>query len=227
MSINFMFMANNVDPENQVKFPYYFDGDITNANKIIMFIGNSITYHELKPEIGWNQQNGMAASDIEHDYVHLVLSHLREKEPSTAAIVFNAGHWELDFNNESKLKTIMDVIKQYKPNTVVFRIGENSQRPIVQQKMDPKPAYDNLIKEISNNCDDVIVTSLFWEYPTLDKILKDAAIENNAKYVLINDLGYEDENKAIGLYEHPGVQGHPGNLGMKRIAERIISKLNN
>lgn len=49
--------------------------------------------------------------------------------------------------------------------------------------------------------------------------------QNDYTFVSIVDLGYEDENKALGLFEHPGVAIHPGDKGMQRIAERIIEKL--
>jgi hypothetical protein len=33
--------------------------------------------------------------------------------------------------------------------------------------------------------------------------------------------------KAIGLFEHEGVANHPGDIGMKNIAERILKELKN
>ena len=39
----------------------------------ILFMGNSITKHAKKPEIGWNNDCGMAASSVENDYVHQIV----------------------------------------------------------------------------------------------------------------------------------------------------------
>ena len=38
----------------------------------ILFVGNSITLHGRKDEIGWTRVCGMAASEAEKDYVHLL-----------------------------------------------------------------------------------------------------------------------------------------------------------
>ena len=52
--------------------------------------------------------------------------------------------------------------------------------------------------------------------------MKEVAIRLGTDFISISDLGYHDENKAIGLFEHKGVASHPGDLGMRRIAERIL-----
>ena len=40
----------------------------------VLFVGNSITLHSARPEIGWHGDWGMAASDAAHDYLHLVMA---------------------------------------------------------------------------------------------------------------------------------------------------------
>ena len=49
-----------------------------------------------------------------------------------------------------------------------------------------------------------------------------AAAEVGAVYVDAGPLGDKDENKAIGLFSHGGVANHPGDLGMKRLADLIL-----
>ena len=50
-----------------------------NGNIRILFLGNSITRHMPKPEIGWVHDWGMAASSLENDYVHVMLKELTQK----------------------------------------------------------------------------------------------------------------------------------------------------
>ena len=68
----------------------------------------------------------------------------------------------------------------------------------------------------------VIVTTGFWHHPG-DEALKDFADEKGYPLVKLGELGEQDEMKAIGLFAHEGVANHPGDLGMKVMAERIFS----
>ena len=49
----------------------------------VLFIGNSITKHEPKPEIGWYGCWGMAASAEERDYVHILMKKISSRNPET------------------------------------------------------------------------------------------------------------------------------------------------
>ena len=72
----------------------------------------------------------------------------------------------------------------------------------------------------------MILTTGFWRHPADDGIVE-IAEELNLPLVKLGDLGEKDEMKAIGLFEHSGVANHPGDLGMKNIANRIFDVLKN
>ena len=60
----------------------------------IMFVGNSITFHGPKEEIGWSGAWGMAASAREKDYVHLVMKIVQNQHPDAAFCIVQAAEWE-------------------------------------------------------------------------------------------------------------------------------------
>lgn len=224
--IDFAFFQNNVDPNDQVAFPYYFDGANKDDSSFkVMFIGNSITYHEIKKDIGWNKNCGMAASCLNKDYVHLVMKELAKTHKDISICVFNAGRWEVDYTNNKKFISIKDALKLYKPHLVIIRLGENFSKENLKNRIDPFPSFVKLIKECKQYTDDVYITSMFWEHNVLDKAIKRASLKTKAEYILINDLSKDDKNKATGKYKHQGICGHPGDIGMKKIAERILNSI--
>lgn len=49
-----------------------------------------------------------------------------------------------------------------------------------------------------------------------------AAADAGAVYVDAGPIGARDENKAKGPFRHAGVANHPGDLGMRRLAELVL-----
>ena len=223
MKINKDILKNTVKAENQVKLNQTFLGDLKNPNAFrIMYIGNSITLHEVKPDIGWYFNHGMAASKPENDYVHITNGLIEKflKKP-VSSLVYNAADFEREYNVPIMSSKLIEQAKKFKPEIIFFRIGEN----VYKDNLDisaVKLAFKNLITELSKICKRIIITSLFWYFEPLDIMLKELADEFKYEYVYIADLGYKKSCQAIGKFEHKGIQHHPGDLGMKKIAKRIF-----
>jgi hypothetical protein len=216
-------LRNTVPSHGQLK-----DGDFVhfhyknNSKLRVLFVGNSITLHGKAPHIGWYGEWGMAASAKEKDYVHLVIAGLEEKRGPISFCVAQLAEWERNYNKEYVLEPYRSV-KIFEPDMIIVRIGENVSRDILEQ-YSYKDALMAMIRFFNpDRKANVIVTDMFWKSEALDRPSEDAAREQGYEFVSISDLGEDNTNKAIGLFEHSGVASHPGNLGMQRIASRILS----
>ena len=197
------------------------------GSKKILFIGNSITRHGPKADIGWEHDWGMAASASEKDYVHQTVAILKERGLCVDFAFANFSKWEVNYWDDAVLAEC-DKLLQYQPDLIVIRIGENVWSRAVRDKLQEMPLYphyDKMVKAFAKGGAQIVVTDLFWPHEPIDEPICRVAAENGYPLVHLGDLGELDENKAIGLFEHKGVAAHPGDLGMYRIAERIATKI--
>ena len=70
----------------------------------------------------------------------------------------------------------------------------------------------------------VVVRSSFWADPTKDQVLRQACQEADAIFVNAGPLGHEVANAARSerSFSNDGVASHPGDQGMKALADAII-----
>ena len=188
----------------------------------ILFLGNSITKHTPAPEIGWYGDWGMAASAEENDYVHLVTKKLPGFNPDISIMVqniaeFERGFWEYDLG---RLAQAHDFAADF----IIVRIGEN----VDEQEASARgfnQYYLRLLEYICQRPQNALCVGSFWEKPCVNGQMEAAAAEYGCQYLDISCLGNGDEYKAIGLFSHEGVAGHPSDYGMKAIAGRICDAI--
>ncbi len=188
--------------------------------KKILIMENSITYHGKKTEIGWNGNWGMAASKAENDYVHILYENSKKICTEVQFCVVQISSLEIDFCNESLFKEF-EIIKNYVPDIAILRFGEN----IKADRYDPvelEKSYESFIRNylLCNNSN-LIFTTCFWKNKFVDDLIRKYCSICGGNLVELGDLGDDDFMKALGLFEHSGVANHPGDIGMKMIAERI------
>lgn len=192
----------------------------------VMFVGNSITLHGILPSIGWNNEWGMAASAKENDYVHIIEDKVKVKHPDSAFCICQVAEWETKFDKGEKTFSLYESARDFGADIVIFRFIENCpQKEELTERFYEE--YGKLLKFLTakNKATQIIITNGFWKH-IYDNQIEKFAIEHNYPFVDLGDLGELDEMKAIGLFEHSGVANHPGDLGMKNIAERILEKMN-
>lgn len=191
----------------------------------ILFVGNSITLHEILPEIGWHGLWGMAASEREKDYVHQVMRMVRRDAPDAEFMIAQAASWEIAYwQHEEALKEAAEAAS-YDPDILVVNLGENVRCERLGQ-YDFTEAFERMIGFFNpTGRAKVVVVDCFWPDPEKDRRMLEAARRLRAQTVHIGHLGVMDEMKAGGLFEHSGVAAHPGDLGMLRIAEAIYAAI--
>ena len=73
----------------------------------------------------------------------------------------------------------------------------------------------------------IFVRSCFWPDPTKDAVMKQAADAVGSVFVDIGSLGQDPSNAARSerSFTHGGVAGHPGDKGMKAIADALLKAI--
>ncbi|MBT3377861.1 MAG: SGNH/GDSL hydrolase family protein [Lentisphaerae bacterium] len=207
-------------------------GDImfgtTRASKIL-FLGNSITKHGPSAKIGWTGNWGMAASAEDNDYVHRVLDAIAAETGTTPdSMVVNIATFErnyTDYDIAGKLKSVFD----FNADLVVLAIGENVPAPKTDQdKTTFKACVKALVDRLKAGGDPtIVVRTSFWANETKDTILKQVCDEAGGVFVDAGPLGRDEKNYARSEreYKHKGVAAHPGDRGMKAIADAILAAI--
>ena len=219
--------ANTVSSANQMRVNDYVTIYNRGGKKKVLFFGNSITRHEPAPHIGWHGDWGMAASSIDKDFVHLVVDELDRVYGKVDYCIAQGSKWEREYlNTDEVLNEVYIKAREFDADIIIVRIGENITAK-EHLKVNCKPYFDKAVKFlIKNENAKVIVTDMFW-YTVYNDCLREVAEERGYTFCHLTDLEEDESNMAIGLFEHDGVAHHPGDLGMRRIADRILEKIFN
>lgn len=200
--------------------------DKEDAGLRILFVGNSITCHGPKAQIGWNANWGMAASCKEKDYVHQTVKMMEEKYQPVGFAIAQVSRWETSFDQVSaeEWQSSYWEVEEFHADVVVIRLGEN----IPGEKLelpDIKQYIMEMIDFFSSSAKQVIVTDNFWRRDALDRIFEEICREKDYIFCRISDISEDKKTMALGQFEHEGVAIHPSDYGMEMIAKRIVSKI--
>ncbi|MET3373582.1 alpha-galactosidase [Variovorax boronicumulans] len=180
----------------------------------ITFIGNSLTLHTPKKELGWSNSWGMAASAQDRDYAHRTGAAL-----GLPVSVFNLAALESD--PENNLSRIAEVTRDIRATTVVVvELGDNVQ-PASQEKF--IDAYERLLDAAKGL--QLICLSTWWKNEPLDRVLEQQCVSHGGRYVHIGDIRADAARLDAGgpQFSDPGVNAHPHDSGMAMISERIVA----
>lgn len=191
----------------------------------VMFVGNSITLHGVLPEIGWHNAWGMAASCKEQDYVHQLMRRIEAVKEDAAYCICQVAAWERKYKDGTEnMAHLYENARLFQADIIILRFIENCSIDEFDEVVFKKELEKLLSYVDVTNRAKLVITTSFWQHCG-DDAIRDFAKEHHVPLVELGDLGEKDDMKAIGLFEHEGVANHPGDLGMKIIAERIYEKL--
>ena len=196
-------------------------------------IGNSLTKHGAS-SYWWHGNNGMAASDSEHDYFHIVLGHLNEFHNNVHGEALGTATWEVQGHDRDETFFLFDPYLDQEIDLVTIQLGENASNLETFER-----DYESLINYIKSECPKarIMVIGDFWTYANRDELKKEASKNTGVEYVSLDGIKdkkeyqagmgttvYDEEGNAHQI-DHEGVAGHPGDKGMQAIAERVIEAI--
>ncbi|WP_347987289.1 SGNH/GDSL hydrolase family protein [Methylomonas sp. AM2-LC] len=184
----------------------------------IVFVGNSITQHG-----SW----GMAASSKDKDFSSQLLKRLSEKYNTTVwepyiRNIYTLEKDPLNFKLDSQLQVFAR-----NADFVIVELGDNFDSKTASIS-DFSKSYLNLLASLQPTRGILACVSTWWSSPEKDGIIRENCKEVGGIFVDISDLGKHPENIAKNERDikDPGVGIHPGDKGMKAIADRIYEALN-
>ena len=188
----------------------------------VLFVGNSITLHGPRPQIGWTNNWGMAASARDKDYVHLLQKKIAAVRPDAqccllqVANTFERAFFKKDWSCERNFKWA----REFKPDVIVFFFGANVPKTYNAGTMSPAPArtFGEALDAFRTYLDPegqalVLISQGFYIRPKLDAEKEAVAKKRGDVFVNMEDIRARKD--AHGRFNHPG------DLGMELIAERF------
>lgn len=193
----------------------------------VLIYGNSIVFHGSHPPIGWTSNWGMAASAKEKDFAHLVVKGLEKMRGESAdyRLVSIAGLEQTFATNATTVAEWTDRGVAFGPDYVVIAVGENCGVDFKEGRDTAafRAFLENLTRPFAESPKrpKIVLRSLFWPDPTKAAITKKVAESFGATYV-DGGIGGIRENTAKGLFSNGAVAAHPGDLGMRRLADIVL-----
>lgn len=224
---------------NNVSIPEFTDScNNKNGKKFkILIIGNSLSFHGIAKEIGWNQISGMAASSREKDYVHLLFKKIEKKLFDRNICIRISNFAAFERNPASFEGQSIDALVNFKPDIIIFQLGENVRIGEQDVPLMFEDKYIELINCFKKPINPLIIcTTPFFPSLQKNKVIEKVALLTNSYLVDLSHLPLlESENYAKNernytgdktVWKVDGIGIHPGDVGMENIAQQLFIIIN-
>lgn len=197
---------NIVPAENQNTGDYFPQGGGDGIR--VLFVGNSITKHAPKPQIGWTNDCGMAASCLENDYVHLTAAKIKELDPDMSFAILQVANFERQFATKD-IRTDYKPAIDYKADIIIMFFGANVSKEYDKQD-NPEVRFGDKYEELRNVLNfhgtaKVFHSQGFYIRPVLNAEKKAAAERLGDTYIELGDIVTREDTH--GRYNHPSDKG--------------------
>jgi hypothetical protein len=185
----------------------------------LLVVGNSITHSSPAPEYEWSGNWGMAASDADHDFAHILARALGADLEAD-----NLLNWELAYSSYHVAQAVT-----MPADYVVIRLGDNVpwQEYTSARYTD---AFHALVSALCPSPTKLVITSTYYSPggKSINDDMRAVCDEAGGAWVDLTDLVDDSRNHASRDPVPPVrtiVGLHPSNRGHARIAERILVAL--
>ncbi len=191
----------------------------------LLVVGNSIVRHHVAPKLGWTNCWGMAASAMEKDFAHLVATGIERWTGRAVELrIHDTKGLEFGYKTYDAQKDLGSDA-EWRPDYVVLGAGENI-KPFTNE-VDAVTWRNDLVQaarllKSSNEHARIVYKTTFWCQPDKNREIFRAANEVGGAVANLGRRGNDLRYQARGLFKHGGVACHPGDLGMKMIAELVL-----
>lgn len=192
---------------------------VPRAVRKVLFLGDSFTLHAPKPDIGWTNNWGMAASAPEKDYVHRLKQTLADYTGHTPEVlVRNIATFERRYKTYDATAELKDAFA-FGPDLVILAIGGNV--PPLTTDMDMalfKMGVMTILEGVQSagKTPLLLVCSLYSPDEAIDRVLRNVCRDAGGRYVDIEAVGSASANRALT---------NEGDPGMQAIAEAMMNTL--
>lgn len=212
-------LQENIVPSENQNIGDYFPQGGGNGIKVL-FVGNSITKHAPKPQIGWTNNCGMAASCLEKDYVHLTAAKIKELDPNMSFSILQVANFERQFPTKdiyADYKTAID----YKADIIIMFFGANVSKDYDKEE-NPAVKFGDKYEELRNALNShgtaaVFHSEGFYIRPVLNAEKKAVAERLGDTYIELGDI--------ITREDTHGRYNHPSDKGMQEIADLFFKTI--
>lgn len=187
-----------------------------NSKLRVLFVGNSITKHAPRPQIGWERDCGMAASCLEKDYVHLLVKRMQAYDPNLSFGIAQVAQYARTFFEKRACEDYQPAA-DFHANLVIFFYGANVSKDYDTMQAPPKTfeeAYEDMRNLVTHNGTAHAFHAMgFYIRPRLEEEKTAVAAKYGDPYIDIDDIRVREDTH--------GEFNHPSDLGMQLIADRF------